>query len=207
MNKVCTKCGVEKPQGEFRSFWDRRKGTTLYYRSGCKKCESLWAKEYEKRNPDKKKIYRQRWFDRNPDKVKVAHEKWKTEHPDAYRLSTLKGVIKWKKKNMEKVRLYGRRSHYKRRSQKLATPLEKVISVKDQLLLRDKAVLYGKCWLCGEFPDAQNQLTLDHAFPLARGGQHTKENAHYICRSCNSTKRHRTLEEFCGKSLADCPYL
>ena len=41
-----------------------------------------------------------------------------------------------------------------------------------------------------------NAPELDHKIPFARGGSHTEENAQCLCRSCNSLKRDRTMEEF-----------
>lgn len=41
-----------------------------------------------------------------------------------------------------------------------------------------------------------NAPELDHKIPLARRGAHSVENCQCLCRSCNSLKRDRTMEEF-----------
>lgn len=60
-----------------------------------------------------------------------------------------------------------------------------------------------KCRACGiDTPKGErgkfspNAPELDHAIPLARGGDHTPENTQCLCRSCNSAKADRTMEEF-----------
>lgn len=48
------------------------------------------------------------------------------------------------------------------------------------------------CFYC-ESPD---NLTLDHVIPLARGGQHTRDNLVAACWSCNCSKQDLTPEEW-----------
>ena len=50
----------------------------------------------------------------------------------------------------------------------------------------------GICSYCGERSD---DLTADHIIPLSRGGNHTLDNIAVACRTCNSRKGGRTLEE------------
>lgn len=40
------------------------------------------------------------------------------------------------------------------------------------------------------------QATLEHINPTIRGGDNSPENLLYICRTCNSTKQGKTLEEY-----------
>lgn len=48
------------------------------------------------------------------------------------------------------------------------------------------------CAYCG-CPDCK--LTMDHVIPVSRGGQNTKDNIVPACRSCNSKKGTKMLEE------------
>ena len=48
------------------------------------------------------------------------------------------------------------------------------------------------CQYCG----AQDDLTIDHITPLARGGTNVLDNLQAACRSCNSAKGARTPEEW-----------
>ena len=60
----------------------------------------------------------------------------------------------------------------------------------------------GKCYLCGiicdwndgidkdgTFVAGQMYPSIDHVFPLSKGGHHTWENVKLACRGCNSRKR------------------
>lgn len=60
-----------------------------------------------------------------------------------------------------------------------------------------------RCMFCGiSTPKAlrgqwvHNAPELDHKTPLSRGGSHSIGNCQCLCRSCNSLKRDRTMEEF-----------
>ena len=58
------------------------------------------------------------------------------------------------------------------------------------VLLRDNFT----CQYCGGTPGRAN-LTLDHVIPRCRGGRTVWENLVTACRSCNTRKGNRTLEE------------
>jgi hypothetical protein len=51
-----------------------------------------------------------------------------------------------------------------------------------------------KCVYCG----SEKNLSLDHVIPQSRGGPHTVENLATCCKSCNSSKRDRTPQEWLG---------
>ncbi len=52
-----------------------------------------------------------------------------------------------------------------------------------------------ECAYCGGWLHPRDK-TLDHLIPVARGGEHTRENVVVACRSCNSRKGARTPLEF-----------
>ncbi|KKN65126.1 hypothetical protein LCGC14_0485140 [marine sediment metagenome] len=47
------------------------------------------------------------------------------------------------------------------------------------------------CQLCGWMQD----LTIDHKLPISKGGSNDLSNLWTLCRSCNSRKKDRVLEE------------
>lgn len=61
----------------------------------------------------------------------------------------------------------------------------------------------GRCAYCSK-SEAENgrRLDLDHVLPLSRGGTNVAGNVAPSCRSCNSSKRNRTPEEWLGVERA-----
>lgn len=54
----------------------------------------------------------------------------------------------------------------------------------------------GRCYYCGLVLDWETTFTIDHIVPRSKGGKHHIENVVPCCRSCNSGKGNRTLEDF-----------
>lgn len=52
----------------------------------------------------------------------------------------------------------------------------------------------GVCYHCGQ-RFSQDQLTMDHLLPLARGGKTTKKNVVVSCKACNTAKGGQTRAE------------
>ena len=72
------------------------------------------------------------------------------------------------------------------------------VTIKQRVLRRDRY----RCRFCGKRGNGGgNPLTVDHIFPLARGG-HPEKTANLVtaCRRCNQYKANRTPEE-CGLSI------
>lgn len=58
-----------------------------------------------------------------------------------------------------------------------------------------------RCRYCGDF---KGGLTLDHVMPVSRGGTDDLENLVTACKSCNSRKKTKTLDEW-GVPLLEVP--
>jgi len=74
-----------------------------------------------------------------------------------------------------------------------------------QKLLIDKIFLENllkaqsnKCFFCE--CDLSNYKAIEHLTPLSRGGDNQIYNLVYSCKSCNSKKRNKTLEEYAIKT-------
>jgi 5-methylcytosine-specific restriction endonuclease McrA len=69
-------------------------------------------------------------------------------------------------------------------------------SVRDQTLARDAMT----CQACGRVGDTSS-LVADHRIPPERGGDfYSTENTQTLCRSCNNSKGHSTMEEWRARS-------
>lgn len=63
-------------------------------------------------------------------------------------------------------------------------------------LLHDQFAQSNLCPYCmGEFEIGS--IHADHIYPVSKGGLSTKQNMVYVCSSCNSKKRDKTLRIFC----------
>ena len=58
----------------------------------------------------------------------------------------------------------------------------------------------GTCYYC-ELKFQQEDLTMDHKVPIARGGKTTKGNVVVACKACNTKKKHLTPAEQLLNSL------
>jgi 5-methylcytosine-specific restriction endonuclease McrA len=51
----------------------------------------------------------------------------------------------------------------------------------------------GRCHYCGQ---KVAKLTIDHVYPLSKGGRHTSENVVPSCQGCNSRKHDKVVSLF-----------
>lgn len=68
--------------------------------------------------------------------------------------------------------------------------IRKAMSNRDRIYIRDKF----RCQYCANKFSAKD-LTLDHVYPQARGGQDNADNLVAACKSCNNRKGCRTPDE------------
>lgn len=72
---------------------------------------------------------------------------------------------------------------------------------KQNLLKRDN----HECQYCGEVLN-NSSATIDHVYPVSRGGKHKWKNVVIACMNCNNSKGDRTPEEL-GMELRRKPYV
>lgn len=92
------------------------------------------------------------------DSMAVAKRRWKQEHPE---------------QNAE--------HEARRRALKLKTQVERIDRMR--IIERDGSA----CYICGKVL-TRREITIDHVFPLSKGGKHVYENLRVACRPCNSRK-------------------
>ena len=65
----------------------------------------------------------------------------------------------------------------------------------------------GRCWYCGVAINPFSEFSIDHIVPQERDGGEGYDNLVGCCRSCNYSKRTKTLEEFrslCERKVDHC---
>ena len=153
------------------------------------------AHEYYLNNKEEIKEYNQLYYIENTNKIK--------ENTEVYRKLNKKAIAKSKKKyyKTDIGKACSQNQGHKRRAIKKASDLK----AKDILILKKMAMMFDKkCPICGRIMSRQkgnNQIWLEHATPLSKGGSHTKDNIFFDCRKCNLKKGTKTLEECIGVTL------
>lgn len=80
------------------------------------------------------------------------------------------------------------KAHNQRRRSRLKLQLDNLYL---KLLLKAQG---NRCFYCGE--DMGDTPSLEHLTPVSRGGDNQRYNLVYACKSCNSKKHDKTLEEY-----------
>ena len=144
----------------------------------CGQCyDRQWSVGYRKAHKERKAAYDRQRYWANPEKAR--ENKRRRDKANAKYISEY--GRQWRKDNPDKNREKSRI----RRARKNGATIGPV----------DEAAIYerdGACIYCGSDKD----LTLDHLTPLSRGGPHTQDNLAVACRSCNSSKGTKPLEDW-----------
>lgn len=116
------------------------------------------------------------WWSNNRETV--AKRK-RTPH---YKETAAKAHTQWIRNNPEKT---SKRNHEYRARKDNATTYEIRESFLSKLYKSD-------CVVCGNSKD----IVADHIIPLSRGGDNSEANLQPLCRSCNSSKKDKTMTEW-----------
>lgn len=182
--KSCTTCKTLKDE----SFFFKKKNGSLYAK--CKECKKKQLYNWREKNKEKWNAYVRERAQR-PENKKARHEYSQRSEVRAAALKRSRDP-KYREKikqyllnNPEKAKAFNLNRSKRRRI------LVKNNNISDKDLLWIKQNISEKCCFCG-FPAD----TMDHIFPLSRGGTHTVDNLWPACRSCNSQKGNKTVLEY-----------
>lgn len=162
------------------------------YDNSHKKEIAKSKKEYAKEHREEIASYHHNYYLADPEKFKQRAKnqrakdpaaaraydtRYYAEHPERYR--------EYRHENAEAIRL----NNQKRRALQLTnTPKEELLTLEQWRDIEEQ--FDYSCAYCGR---KMERLTIDHITPLSQRGMHSKENIVPACRSCNSSKRERTL--------------
>lgn len=125
-------------------------------------------------------------------KRKARRAKERIEQREYYRkslrrrLDIAKRSKKWRLKNPEKFRGYGRKHEQAKRA---GGPFP----FKEWKQLLSK---YPCCPACGEVWGGTIRPTIDHVLPVSKGGTNSVDNLQPLCRSCNCRKHARIIKRY-----------
>jgi 5-methylcytosine-specific restriction endonuclease McrA len=127
------------------------------------------------------KIYRKQYHQRNKEAFAANYKAWAEKNADKVKNYRRRYWPQWKKRNLERYRAY--QSDYQRiRDSRLkAQTVERIDRFK--VYERDE----GICGICKSYVDKE-RFTIDHIFPLSKGGLHTYSNVQIAHSLCNSRK-------------------
>jgi 5-methylcytosine-specific restriction endonuclease McrA len=174
-------------------------------------------------NPERRRKMRERldrWAKENPEKARevacAQRKRYAAEHPDRL----LEAQHRYQKTDKYRAACKRGRSteKSKKRHREYARRDRKLTSYKIREMLRLGRRVYGdrprlsieplvqgwialveahgsRCVFCGCHGDAVS-FEIEHLTPKVRGGSDTTDNLAPACRSCNSSKKDKTVEEF-----------
>jgi len=211
MMKECARCHEVKSIDDFHK-------SAGNLRPLCQPCERERRRELYQSDPDRYRAYamshyylysercqkrHHRWLARHRKEQREYYRRYYQEHAEsrrAYSRTRVDYRAAWYRRHRRDQAIYhaqweilNRDRFYekeaRRRAHKAGSPI---------IDLLDRLALYNRdnwtCYLCGIRCTRRN-ITLDHIIPLSRGGAHTVENQRVACRSCNSKKGAKLLDE------------
>jgi 5-methylcytosine-specific restriction endonuclease McrA len=206
--KICSKCGIEKSEGEFT-----KRGNRLH--SHCKECR----KKYREQNKDKIKQYQKKYQEANKEKLaekakkyreanKEKKKKYLAEYQEANKEKLAEKAKKYREANKEKIAEKNRKYNQTERGKTVRRLLEhKRRTLKTSLSFKlSKADIEhmfdyfdNSCANCG----SNNNLALDHFIALTDPScpGTVAWNIIPLCRSCNSKKYNKKPEFFFEETI------
>lgn len=150
------------------------------------------AKKHRSKNPEKHNRLARAWRNANPEKVREQTAIWRAANIERVREGVARRTKFWRAAFPEKRRA----TENKRRSRKKCA--EGHHTADD--ILRALSKQFFLCIGIDCAADISRSFTIDHIIPLSRGGSNWPHNIQLLCRSCNSKKGIRTMEEWLATS-------
>jgi hypothetical protein len=190
MDKVCTKCRIEKYLDCFHNSKAGKLGKT----SWCKKCNTENKSAWRAKNPEsvaegnKKQRdsgYIQQWRDSNKESIKKKHHDWYLQNKQRVAINKKS----WVALNPDRYAEINRNWAANRKARERASFVESIN--RETVLKRDNSI----CYLCEK--EIKTEWQLDHIVPYVLGGKHEYKNVACTHQYCNASKS--------GKSITNLP--
>jgi 5-methylcytosine-specific restriction endonuclease McrA len=184
-SKLCKYCGIAKSISDFYKRAASKDGLGFK----CKKCSLDYGANRYIANRQHIIQKSTKWNSDNKERRRQIVKKSDDKHIDVKRHRGREYSKLKRKLNPELERAKSRNAAHIRRLR--MSCVDKNITAKDIRKILDSS--NGFCVYCGK--ESMNN-TLDHVSPISRGGGHTLENIIPCCRSCNSSKNTRPVEDW-----------
>lgn len=198
--KVCSACGIEKPDTDF-GFQSRR----------CRACKSAYAKKYRSSDPEKWKALARKnvlkWYAKNKQLAVARSAAWSKAHPERHK--ELQAKVREKRKDA--IKAYGLKRYAEKRSivaaanakWKAANPDRRIAhKAKHRATKLNATPVWANHFFILEAYDLANRRSkitgfkwhVDHAVPLISDkvcGLHCEQNLQVIPAFTNMSKNNR----------------
>jgi 5-methylcytosine-specific restriction endonuclease McrA len=182
---ICTSCNTIKPREEFNF---RANGRPHQ----CKQCVSEYGVLYYEENKERILETSARSYERNKEKVNERSIRWTEMNKERMRELT----ALWYEKNKEKIsknRTRRRKEYPEKNREQSAKRRSSIADHPGFHPLLDSIIRALPCY----FPGCRNlDITVDHIFPVSKGGIHEGQNIASLCGPHNFSKGKRTFEEW-----------
>ena len=183
LHKVCTVCNVDKPLSAYYLCGNGG------YRSYCISCANARASEYNLRNRMSLVSKKRRYNQMHKSRIDAYNHSYYLAHSDEAKERTKKWVSENPEQAKDNSVIAGGRS----RSIRNGVPA--TYTRREWVFCREWFSVDGhvQCAYCGKKIE---RATQDHVVPLSHGGEYAIHNIVPACRSCNSSKGNRNMEEW-----------
>lgn len=198
MNKVCTKCGIEKSLDDF----GKKTASNDGHETRCKMCIRERDIKYRRDNREKVAERKLKYYQNNKEKVAQYHTKYNQEnkekiaryHAEYYRKNKgkkLRSAAMWRKSNITRS-LEWRQKYYKNNKNDffVRNASRRTTKFRQTSYHIDLAAIYLYYAACNETNDILGDtfFHVDHIQPLSRGGLHHEDNLQILEASLNLQK-------------------
>ena len=184
--KRCGKCGIELP-ATLENF---KKGQSGNPRSPCLACHRQQSREYGNLHAEARKRRCSAWYRANKARNYANGAAWRSRNPARVQEIWRAARRRWARKSrqLNKTKWIAAARDYKARRR----------GAEGRFRWSDIQRIYeeqkGLCFYCSG--ELAGKFHIDHMVPLSRGGINDPSNLCCACAFCNTSKRHRTAEEF-----------
>jgi hypothetical protein len=215
-DKKCSRCGLVKPLDKFPR--DKRISD-----GRARWCRICWSSHYQinrdrilqrQRDDPRRREYNRRYHRLNRDTVRKSQRQYAATHPR----KTLSNEERKAKAVKDSVRYFANREAYAARNLQWQRDNPDRVKANRHKRSANKTGAGGRftaqqwrilCTACGHrclCCRRKRPLTSDHVVPVSAGGTSWIDNIQPLCGSCNSSKKHRTVDyrsaavrDLCGR--------
>jgi 5-methylcytosine-specific restriction endonuclease McrA len=189
-NCLCVGCSpaIQKAWYDKRPKKEKKPSKNLWKDPEYKRA---YFRQWRKDNLDQSSEIKRKWRSKNPG----YGTQWSRDHPEVahnyYQNNKAKVAVTtriWRRKNRAKCQAYGL-NYWARLKNAPGSFTEQDV----------EAILEQQQYRCAA-PHCQTDILrsfhIDHILPLSRGGSNWPDNLQALCKSCNSQKKDKTMDEW-----------